>query len=110
MTTAARTRACASLNRRGEPCKAPPLSGGAFCAAHDADSAFGSAEQARAAGRLGGRPAADRIAKQVREQVREEVAAILHELGVVGVYGEQGDETGPGAYAQRTGRRLREAP
>ena len=110
MTTAARTRACASLNRRGEPCKAPPLIGGAFCAAHDAGSPFGTHAAAVAAGRLGGRPAADRIAKQVREQVREEVAAIIHELGVVGVYGEQGDETRPGAYAQRTGHRLREAP
>jgi hypothetical protein len=36
--------------------------------------------------------------------------AILHELGIVGVYGEQGDETGPGAYATRKGHRLREAP
>jgi hypothetical protein len=63
--------------------------------------AFGTHENAVAAGRLGGRPAADRIAKQVRE--REEVAAILHELGIVGVYGEQGNETGPGAYARRRG-------
>jgi hypothetical protein len=105
MATAARTRACASLNRRGEPCKAPPLIGGAFCAAHDAGSPFGTHASAVAAGRLGGRPTADRIATQVRE----EVAAILHELGVVGVYGEQGDETQPAA-AQRTGHRLREAP
>jgi hypothetical protein len=106
MTTAARTRACASLNRRGEPCKAPPLTGGAFCAAHDADSAFGTHTAAVAAGRLGGRPAVDRIAKQVRE----DVAAVLHELGVVGVYGEQGYETRPAAFAQRTGQRVREAP
>jgi hypothetical protein len=103
MTTAARTRACASLNRRGEPCKAPPLIGGAFCAAHDAGSPFGTHAAAVAAGRLGGRPAADRIAKQVREQVREEVAAVLHELGIVGVYGASGHETRPGAYARRRG-------
>jgi hypothetical protein len=105
MTTAARTRACASLNRRGEPCKAPPLIGGAFCAAHDAGSPFGTHASAVAAGRLGGRPAADRIAKQVRE----EVAAVLHEFGIVGVYGEQGDETQPPAYARRTGHRVRKA-
>jgi hypothetical protein len=89
MTTAARTRACASLNRRGEPCKAPPLIGGAFCAAHDEGSPFGTHAAAVAAGRLGGRPAADRIAKQVREQ---------------------GDEARAAAYAQRTGHRVREAP
>ena len=105
MTIAARTRACASLNCRGELCKAPPLVGGAFCAAHDAGSPFGTHAAAVAAGRLGGRPAADRIAKQVRE----EVAAVLHEQGIVGVYGEQGDETQPAAYAQRTGHWLREA-
>src|SRR5688500_16836314 len=109
MTTAARSRARASLNRRGEPCKAPPLIGGAFCAAHDAGSPFGTHASAVAAGRLGGRPAADRIATQVREQVREEVAAVLYELGVVGDDGEQGDETQPAA-ARRTGHRVREAP
>src|SRR5688500_13768638 len=99
MTVPACTRACAALNRLGAPCQAPPLIGGDLCAAHDPGSPFGTHEHAVAAGRLGGRPAADRIARQVREQVREEVAAILHELGIVGVYGEQGDETGPGAYA-----------
>jgi hypothetical protein len=110
MTAAARTRACCtSLNRLGEPCKAPPLIGKDVCAAHDPASPFGTHEHAVAAGRLGGRPAADRIAQQVREQVREEVAQVLRELGIVGVYGEQGDETRPGAYAQRR-HRLREAP
>ena len=107
MTVRVHTRACASLNRLGEPCKAPPLIGKDVCAAHDPDSAFGTHENAVAAGRLGGRPAADRIARQ---RVREEVAAILHGLGVVGVFGERGDETGPGAYAQRRGHKLREAP
>ncbi len=34
--------------------------------------------------------------------------AILHELGIVGVYGEDGQDR-PGAYAMRTGHRLREA-
>jgi hypothetical protein len=109
MTVPVHTRACASLNRLGEPCKAPPLIGKDVCAAHDPDSAFGTHENAVAAGRLGGRPAADRIARRVREQVREEVAAILHEAGIVGVYGEQGDETRPGAYARRR-HRLREVP
>jgi hypothetical protein len=90
---------------------APPLIGEDLCAAHSPSSAFGTHENAVAAGRLGGRPAADRIAKQVREQVREEVAAILHELGIIGVYGEQGTETGPGAYASRRGgHKLRDAP
>ena len=106
MTAAARSRACASLNRRGVPCKVPPLIGGAFCAAHDAGSPFGTHPAPVAAGRRGGRPAADRIAKQARE----EIAAVLYELGIVGVYGDQGDETQAAAYAQRTGHRLREAP
>ena len=107
MTVPVHTRACTSLNCLGEPCKAPPRVGRDVCAAHDPDSPFGTHENAVAAGRLGGRPAADRIAQRVREQVREELAAILHELGIVGVYGEHGDETGPGAYATRRGHRLR---
>ena len=110
MTAPVHTRACASLNRLGEPCKAPPRVGLDVCAAHDPDSPFGSHEHAVTAGRLGGRPSADRIARRLREQVREEVVQVLHELGIVGVYGEQGDETGPGAYASRKGHRLREAP
>jgi hypothetical protein len=109
VTVRVHTRACASLNRLGEPCKAPPLIGKDVCAAHDPDSAFGTHENAVAAGRLGGRPAADRIAKQVREQVREEVAAAIHELGIVGVYGEAGTETKPGSYLRRTGHKLRDA-
>jgi hypothetical protein len=110
MTVPVHTRACTSLNRLSEPCKAPPLVGKDVCAAHDPGSPFGTHAFAVAAGRLGGRSAADRIPQRVREQVREEVAAMLHEAGIVGVYGEQGSETRPGAYAMRRGHKLREAP
>jgi hypothetical protein len=109
MTVPVHTRACTSLNRLGESCKAPALIGKNDCAAHDPDSPFGTHENAVAADRLGGRPAADRIAWRVREQVRGEVAAILDAAGIVGVYGERGDKTRPGAYARRRGHKLRDA-
>ena len=107
--TTVNLRTCTALNRHGGSCQAPPLKGTdpALCAAHSPDSPFGTHENAVAAGRLGGRPAADRIAQRVRAEVREEVAAILGELGIVGIYGETGHETRPGAYARRSGHQLR---
>jgi hypothetical protein len=97
---------CAALNRRGEPCGAAPLRGGSLCAAHDPTVPFGSPDQTRVAGRLGGRPPRERSDAQ---RVLEEIAEIMREAGIVPVYGEDG-QSRAGAYATRRGHhKLRDA-
>lgn len=69
-------RRCAATNRRGEPCRKPPIPGGRVCAAHG-----GNAPQVRAA-------AERRIALQKAE---EHVAASIDatkKLDLAGVYEE----------------------
>jgi hypothetical protein len=74
-------RRCKGTNKAGERCGAAPLKGSDYCRAHDPDvsgsARFGSHEQAKAAGDLGGRPKAPRVVDVMRERVEEDVDRIL---------------------------------
>ncbi len=77
-------RRCSATNRRGEPCGCPPLKGHETCSAHSPaipdESRFGSAERARVAGQLGGRPRVERATDVARRLVAENVAVVLGPL------------------------------
>ena len=86
-------RACRGMTRRGTDCGAAPLTAAGavklglaerehdYCAAHHpelpASARFGSREQAREAGLLGGRPPLPRPTDVARELVEENVGALL---------------------------------
>src|SRR5262245_5217070 len=70
-------RQCEATNRRGEPCQAPPLKGGRWCAAHDPSKPFGTSEFAHITGPLGGRPRVPRPTEIARRLVEGNVAALL---------------------------------
>lgn len=76
---------CTGKTRAGARCKARPLKGSKRCAAHPlspASTRFGSPEQAKAAGKLGGRPRRPRLHEKLEaalEEHAEEFAQIYLE-------------------------------
>lgn len=74
-------RICKALTRKGKACQAPPLKGKDLCSAHDPETPaltrFGSLTQARAAGRLGGRPRLPKPVDVARRLIEENVTVVL---------------------------------
>lgn len=77
-------RSCNANAKSGKPCKATPLKGKNFCAAHDpetpASARFGSRAQATEAGKLGGRPKAPRVVDVLKERMEAEIDTWLGAL------------------------------
>lgn len=74
---------CAGSNAKGEPCKAWPLSGSRFCAAHDRNlpdgHRFGSPEWSARAG-ASEKPRALKLTEELNRQVEEKAALIVDAL------------------------------
>jgi hypothetical protein len=69
-------RQCTGKTVRGKRCKAPALKGKTRCAAHPlrpGSSRFGSPEQAREAGKLGGRPRLPRPHEELRKRIEADI-------------------------------------
>lgn len=93
---------CHGTNATGQPCKAWPLRDHNYCRAHDpqlpATRRFGSAEQASAAGKLGGRPRRPREIDLIQE-VAEERKAELRAVFTDGLVANRSVVVGDGKYA-----------
>ena len=73
-------RRCTGTTVRGAPCKAAPLADSDRCAAHPVSpgsTRFGSPDQARAAGALGGRPPVPRATELQRQLVEQHARAVV---------------------------------
>lgn len=77
-------RACRGKTKAGNPCRAAALKGKLHCAAHDPDTPasarFGSPEQAREAGALGGRPRLPKPHEVLRERIENDIERWLAPL------------------------------
>jgi hypothetical protein len=78
----ARKRRCKGKTKRGTRCKAWALQGTDRCSAHPPANdplspAFGSPEQASAAGKLGGRPRNPRVVDVLRDKIEAEIETVI---------------------------------
>lgn len=91
--------ACSATTRKGNPCRAEALKGTDRCHAHTeslGSARFGSPEQAREAGKLGGRPRNPRPTEVLREIVEADVLRFIEpELRILGLEVAYDDEGRP---------------
>lgn len=90
-------RDCKGLNKKGEPCKSPPMKGGEYCLSHDADKSASVGFVAEA-GRLGGRPRRPREIELIQE-VAEERKAELRAVYADGLVADRAVVVGNGPTA-----------